>query len=307
MELTAENTAIVLDSTADYPDGPAEHPNWRVVPLYVLFGGESHRDYVDLGPDEFYARLEGAAELPSTSQPSPGDFAAVYEELAPRYDRILSLQLSETLSGTFGSAKAAAATVGGAVRVIDTRTVSAAIAMLGFAVQRRLERGTTDEEVDALVERFQREHQLLFTLDTLDYLARGGRIGRASAFAGSLLNVKPILTIRDGEVVPLKRVRGSQKAFAEFGALLAAGSTDAPSLRVGVVHAAAPERLACAEGARRPGTPERADRGGHVARRGRRDPCGPGHRRPDLVRRPRLMRPAASAGPGPILGSRWRR
>jgi hypothetical protein len=96
--------------------------------------------------------------------------------------------------------------------VIDTRTVSAAIAMLAFAVQRRLERGTTDEEIDALVERYLREHELLFTLDSLDYLARGGRIGRASSLVGGLLNVKPILTIRDGEVVPLKRVRGSAKS-----------------------------------------------------------------------------------------------
>jgi DegV family protein with EDD domain len=246
MELTAENTAIVLDSTADYPEGPARYPNWRIVPLYVRFGAESHRDYVDLGPEQFYERLAAATEPPSTSQPSPGDFAAVYEELAAQYERILSVQISSTLSGTFASATAAAADVP-AVRVIDSRTVSAAIAMLAFAIQRRLVRGTTDEEIDALVERYRREHGLLFTLDTLDYLARGGRIGRASALAGGLLNVKPILTIRDGEVVPLKRVRGSQKAFAEFAALLETGSTDAPSLRVGVAHASAPERLAAVE------------------------------------------------------------
>jgi DegV family protein with EDD domain len=246
MELTAENTAIVLDSTADYPEGPARYPNWRIVPLYVRFGDESHRDYVDLGPEQFYERLAAATEPPSTSQPSPGDFAAVYEELAVRYERILSVQISSTLSGTFASATAAAADVP-AVRVIDSRTVSAAIAMLAFGIQRRLERGTTDAEIDALVERYRIEHGLLFTLDTLDYLARGGRIGRASALAGGLLNVKPILTIRDGEVVPLKRVRGSQKAFAEFGALVEAGSTDGPSLRVGVAHAAAPERLAAVE------------------------------------------------------------
>jgi fatty acid kinase fatty acid binding subunit len=247
MELTAENTAIVLDSTADFPEGPATFPNWRVVPLYVRFGDESFRDYVDLGPAEFYERLEGATDLPSTSQPAPGDFAAVYEELVPRYDRVLSLQLSETLSGTFASATAAAESSGGKVRVIDTRTVSAAIAMLAFAVQRRLVRGTTDDEIDALVERYRNEHGLLFTLDSLDYLARGGRIGRAAALAGSLLNVKPILTIRDGEVVPLKRVRGSQKAFAEFGAQLVDASRDTAALRVGIAHAAAPERLAALE------------------------------------------------------------
>jgi DegV family protein with EDD domain len=114
-------------------------------------------------------------------------------------------------------------------------------------VQRRLDRGTTDAEIDELVARYQGDHELLFTLDSLDYLARGGRIGRASSLVGGLLNVKPILTIRDGEVVPLKRVRGSQKAFAEFAALLEAGSTDAPSLRVGIAHAAAPERLAAVE------------------------------------------------------------
>ena len=95
--------------------------------------------------------------------------------------------------------------------------------MLALGVQRRLERGTTDEEIDELVARYRREHKLLFTVDTLEYLARGGRIGRAAAFAGNLLNVKPILTIRDGEVVPLKRVRGNQKAFAEFRATLRGG------------------------------------------------------------------------------------
>ena len=246
MELTTENTALVLDSTADYPEGPARFPNWRVVPLYVRFGDESLRDYVDLGPAQFYERLAGAPELPSTSQPSPADFAAVYEVLAPEFERVVSLHISSTLSGTSASAVAAAADFP-AVRVIDSSTVSAAIAILAFAIQRRLERGTTDEEIDALVERYRREHGLLFTLDSLENLARGGRIGRASALAGSLLNVKPILTIRDGEVVPLKRVRGSHKAFAEFGALLAQGPPDAPSLRIGLAHAAAPERLVAVE------------------------------------------------------------
>jgi DegV family protein with EDD domain len=115
--------------------------------------------------------------------------------------------------------------------------------MLGIGVQRRLERGTTDEEVDAYIADYQREHQLLFTVNTLEYLARGGRIGRAAAFAGNLLNVKPILTIRDGEVIPLKRVRGNAKAFAEFRALFDSSSTNSPNLKVGIAHAAAPERL----------------------------------------------------------------
>lgn len=244
VRLTVENTAVVLDSTADFPDAPERFPNFRVVPLYVHFGDESLRDYVDIRPDELYARLQASAVLPTTSQPTPGDFLAVYEELASRYERILSLQISSTLSGAFGSAQIAAEQLGGAVRVIDTRTVSASLALLALAVQRRLERGTTDEEIDALVVRYGREHGLLFTVSTLDYLARGGRIGRAAALAGNLLHVRPILTIRDGEVTPLKRVRGSAKAFAEFRDRFEATSADGPRLKVGIAHAAAPERLA---------------------------------------------------------------
>jgi DegV family protein with EDD domain len=220
----------------------------------VNLGGASYRDYVDLAPAELYARL--AAEPATTSQPAPGDFLAVYEELAGRYERIYSLQLSSTLSGTFASAQAAAASLGDAVRVVDTRTVSAAIAMLALAVQRRLERGTTDEEIDALVERYLSTHGLLFTVDTLDYLARGGRIGRGAAFAGTLLSVKPILGIEDGEVVPLKRVRGSGKALEELGSLFAAATVDAPTLRIGVAHAVAPDRLAELERIVREARPE---------------------------------------------------
>jgi DegV family protein with EDD domain len=244
MNLTAANTAVVLDSTADFPEAPVRYPNFRVVPLYVRFGGESFRDYEEITPDEFYERLTRAPELPTTSQPTPADFLEVYEELAAKYERILSIQISSTLSGTFASAQTAAGMVGDQVRVIDSRTVSASLALLALGVQRRLERGTTDEEIDAFVERYGREHKLLFTVNTLEYLAKGGRIGRAAAFAGNLLNVKPILAIRDGEVVPLKRVRGNHKAFAEFRDVFVSTSTDSPNLKVGIAHAAAPERLA---------------------------------------------------------------
>ena len=252
MNLTAENSAIVVDSTADFPDASARFPNWRIVPLYVRFGDESHRDYVDLGPAEFYRRLRTAPELPTTSQPTPGDFLAAYEELAG-YERIYSIHIAGRLSGTVESARSAAAEAGADhVRIVDSDTASAAIAMLGLAVQRRLERGTTDEEIDELVARYRRDAELLFTVDTLEFLARGGRIGRARAFAGQMLNVKPILTIEDGEVVPVKRVRGNQKAFMEFVRAFRAGSAEGPGLRVGIAHADAPERAeALAEMVRR--------------------------------------------------------
>jgi DegV family protein with EDD domain len=242
MELTAENTAIVVDSTADFPEAPERFPNWRVVPLYVRFGDESFRDYVELSPEEFYARLRAAPETPSTSQPTPGDFLAVYEDLAG-YQRILSIHIAGRLSGTIESARAAARELGDdRARAIDSESASAAIAMLGLAIQRRLELGTTDEEVDALVERYRREAGLLFTVDTLEYLARGGRIGRARAWAGELLNIKPILSIKDGEVLPVKRVRGNRKAFLEFSSRFEGSTLDRASLRVGIAHAEAPEK-----------------------------------------------------------------
>jgi len=246
VQLSAENTAIVLDSTADFPEAPQRFPNWRVVPLYVRFGAASYRDYVDIGPTEFYERLRTAEELPTTSQPTPQDFQSAYEGLR-RYDRILAFTVSAKLSGTYESALRAGEESGGRVRVIDTATASAAITMLALAVQRRLERGTTDEDIDEFVARFKRESGLIFTLDTLEFLARGGRIGRAAGWAGQLLHIKPILTLEDGEVLPLKRVRGNRKAIQEFAEAFKTATSDEPGLRVGVAHADAPERMAAVE------------------------------------------------------------
>jgi DegV family protein with EDD domain len=243
LKLTAENTAIVLDSTADLPDAADRFPNWRVVPLYVRFGDESLRDGVDISAAEFYERLRGSSVFPTTSQPTPGDFLACYEELGG-YERIFSLHISARVSGTFASAETAARALGGRVRAIDTETASASIAMLALAIQRRLDRGTSDEEIDGLVDRYRRERGLLFTVDTLEFLQRGGRIGKAAAFAGTLLQVKPILSIRDGEVEPVRRVRGERKAFAELATALETETQDEPEYRLGVAHAAAPERAA---------------------------------------------------------------
>lgn len=240
MDLNAANTAIVLDSTADFPDAADRFPNWRVVPLYVNFGTESYRDGVDLTAAEFYARLPTSETLPTTSQPTPADFRAVYDELEG-YERIFSIHIAASLSGTFESAGLAA---DDRVRRIDSETASAAITMLALAIQRRLDRGTTDDEVDALVERYRDGHGLLFTVDTLEFLARGGRIGRAKAFAGELLHVKPILSIRGGEVVPVKRVRGNRKAFQEFVDTVQTATVDGPDLHFGTAHADAPERAA---------------------------------------------------------------
>jgi len=241
VNLTTDNTAIVLDSVSDYPEAAARFPNMRFVPLYVRFGDETYRDYVDLGPKGFYEKLRTATELPATSQPTPQDFLTAYEDLA-EYERIYVLNVSSKVSGTYQSASLAAAELGGdKVRVIDTLTASLAIAMLSHAVQRRLARGTTDEEIDALVGRFHETCGVVFTVETLEYLQRGGRIGRAAALAGTLLNLRPILAITDGVVVALAKARGRQKALAEFRRRFEAATEDRPGLRVAIAHADAEE------------------------------------------------------------------
>jgi len=133
VNLTAENTAIVLDSTADFPDAQIRHPNMRVVPLYVRFGEESFRDYVELDPHGFYERLRTAAELPTTSQPTPQDFLTVYHALAG-YERIYSLHISAKLSGTFQSASLAATEEGERIRLVDSESASVGIAMLAIGI-----------------------------------------------------------------------------------------------------------------------------------------------------------------------------
>ncbi|HWQ24618.1 MAG TPA: DegV family protein [Gaiellaceae bacterium] len=241
MRLTTENTALVLDSTSDYPEAPARFPNMRFVPLYVRFGEETYRDYVELGPAEFFAKLRSASALPQTSQPTPEDFLAAYREL-DRYERIYSVHVSSKVSGTLQSAELAAQELGGdRVRVVDSLSASLAIAMLAHAIQRRLARGTSDEEIAELVERFHRDCGVVFTVETLEYLQRGGRIGRAAALAGSLLNLRPVLSIADGEVIAVARVRGRQKALAEFEQRFVEATEDRPGLRVAIAHADAPE------------------------------------------------------------------
>jgi DegV family protein with EDD domain len=241
MRLTTENTAIVLDSTSDFPEAATRFPNMRVVPLYVNFGSESFKDHVDIGSHDFYERLREAPALPTTSQPTPQDFIEVFEQLAS-YERIYALQLSAALSGTFQSSVLAAAEIGGdRIRVVDTETASLAVGLLALAIQRRLSAGTTDEEVEALIERFKRDNGVVFTVGTLEYLQKGGRIGRAQALAGTLLNVKPILSVDDGVIHPIGKVRGRQKALEEFGRVFTATTEDRPGLRIAIAHADAPE------------------------------------------------------------------
>ncbi len=208
---------VVTDSTADLPPEQAQELGITVVPLQVIFGEESFRDGIDLTSDEFFRRLTESDELPRTSQPSVGDFQETYERLAVETEQILSIHVSSGFSGTVDTARQAAQALIGrcSIEVIDSRTVSMA---MGFAViaaaraaREGADLGTCAEAARGTMER----GQLAIALDTLEYLRRGGRIGRAQAFLGSVLRLKPILTIRDGGAHPLTRVRTRRKALDE--------------------------------------------------------------------------------------------
>lgn len=245
---------IVTDSTAGLPDDVIAGLGITVVPLYVLFGQQSLRDGVDIMPDEVYARLPDAKPHPTTSQPSTGDFESAYRALAAEADAIVSIHLSGKLSGTVGSALTAKAAVPEVrIEVIDSRSVCLG---LGIAVARAAEAalaGGTPEAVAAAALYVIEHQRITLTLDTLEYLRRGGRLGRGAAFLGSLLSIKPVLEIKDGELHPYERVRTRPRALDLLYQRMAELEkvTD-----IGVMHATTPddaERLGQRLRARFPG------------------------------------------------------
>ncbi len=240
--IRAGGTAIVYDSTADLP--VPDRDSWRMVPLTVHFGDEEVRDYVDLTVEEFYARLQTDAEHPRTSQPSPGAFAAVYAELLETYDHVVSIHISSKLSGTWASAQAAARDFPDRVTVIDSLNVSMPLALAVMRVQQALDDGVAPADLPAVVERARRSCDCLFSVPTLEYLQRGGRIGRAQALVGSLLGVRPLLAIEDGEVVPAGKVRGADRVLPALVAELVRRSVPYAEIDVAIAHAADPQAAA---------------------------------------------------------------
>ena len=246
MKLTAENTAIVLDSTADFPEGLTRLPSWRIVPLYVRFGAESYRDYVDISPAEFYARLRTAEELPTTSQPTPADFLAAYGELEG-YERVLSLHLSSKLSGTFGSASRAASDTGTAscgsstpARLLRRSRCSRSRSSAGSTGGRPTRRWTSCSHGSSA----SRGSSSRWTRSSTSHAA-GGSAALPAGRASSCTSSRSSRSRRGG--LPVKRVRGNRKAIQEFANALEAGTDDKPGLRVGIAHAEAPERMAALE------------------------------------------------------------
>ena len=207
--------AVVTDSTADLPTQLTKSRSITVVPLTLNFEGRSLLDGVDIRPSEFYRKLPNATTHPTTSQPSAGQFAEQYAHLLTDHDEVVSIHISEKLSGTYASAvQGAEMTDPQRVHVVDSQLVSMSLGLVTLAASAMVAQGERAEAVAQRVTAMREHVQTYFSVATLEFLRRGGRIGRASALLGSVLQVKPVLCIRDGLVTPLERVRTFDRALS---------------------------------------------------------------------------------------------
>ncbi len=232
---------IVTDSTADIPASLVNDLGITVVPLKVHFGEETYLDGVSIQPDMFYDKLRQAERLPTTSQPSPIDFVNTYQKVTEdsKEMHIISIHLSSALSGTVQSALLAKSMVKDklSITVVDSKKASYAIGIIVVAVAEAAKRGESVEYCQKLTERLVNDSCVFFLVDTLTFLQKGGRIGKASALLGSLLNIKPILSLNSqGEVHALDKARGKSKALNRIIELLNQFSKG-ERVRIGISHA----------------------------------------------------------------------
>lgn len=220
------NVRIVTDSTADIPAEIREQYGITMVPLRVLFGEEAYRDAIDLTPDQFYARLKTSTVMPTTSQPSPAEFSEVYEALLAEDPSapIISIHLASVLSGTYQSATIAQSMIEAEeanITVVDSKSASYGNGMQVVLAAKMAQAGASVEEILAAIDARQKDSEIFFLVDTLEFLHKGGRIGKASALIGSLLNIKPILSLeKDGSVYSVDKARGSKKAMSKIVELI---------------------------------------------------------------------------------------
>jgi DegV family protein with EDD domain len=234
--------AVVTDSSPYIPQEIIEENNIHVVPLTVIWGEENYYDGVDITPVEFYKRLETAKVMPSTSQPSVADFEVLFRKLHQQGYDILAVLISEDLSGTISSATQAKNMLPEAkIEIIKSRSLAMALGFQVLAAARAANQGASLEDCKRLVLDARDKAGVVFVLDTLEFLHRGGRIGGAKRFVGTLLNVKPVLAIDDGLVVPLDSVRTQKKALERIVDLIDERTAGRQNIRLATLHANNPE------------------------------------------------------------------
>lgn len=230
--------AIVTDSSPYIPEEIIREHNIHVVPLMVIWGEEDFYDGVDITPIEFYQRLEKAKVMPSTSQPSVADFEVLFRSLDEEGYDILAILISEDLSGTISSATQAKKMLPEAnIEIVNSRTLAMALGFLVLEAARAANQGANLFECKRLVENSLDKVGVIFVLDTLEFLHRGGRIGAAKRFMGTLLNVKPVLGIEDGLVVPVDSVRTQKKALERIIGIIEERTQGQKNVRLATLHA----------------------------------------------------------------------
>ncbi|MFC0216078.1 DegV family protein [Paenibacillus chartarius] len=240
---------LVTDSTADIPQPLLERLNITMVPLKIHFGDEAYLDGVTLRSDQFYEKLTASATLPTTSQPSPLEFLDTYKKIIEEEGpdvQIVSVHLSSALSGTYQSAVLAKSMLEGEeqVTVVDSKSASYGIGALVVAAAEAAKDGAGLDTCLELIRRMREQFHIYFLVDTLEFLKKGGRIGKASAILGALLNIKPILSIdKDGEVAAVDRIRGHKKAMSRMVEMLEADLSGVP-IQLHIAHANHPEAAA---------------------------------------------------------------
>lgn len=240
---------VVTDSSADLPGGLKEQYGIATVPLYIFFGEQSFRDQVDISTPAFYEKMAAGGEVPHTSQPSPADFLAVYQAISRPGDTIVSVHLSQKLSGTFQSAYMASNMLTDRkVIPVDSGTVCTGLGMAVLAAARAAEQGLPGEAVAQAAADTAARIQHIFALDSLEQLQRAGRIGRAAAFLGGLLAVKPLLTIEDGIVAPLEKVRGKSKVPGRMVEIMEERTPRGRTIVLSLPHSGPAEESAALEG-----------------------------------------------------------
>ena len=231
---------VVTDSTSDLPPDLAASLGITVLPVNVHFGTTVFKDGVEITADEFYERLVAGTELPTTSAPSIGEFIQLYEDLGRQNDEILSIHISSKLSGTYNSAVQGHKQVntGASIEVVDSQQASMGLGMTAIAAARAAAQGADLKEVTNVATRAISQAQCTALMDTLEFLQRGGRVGRARALLGSILNIKPMIIVRDGEVHELGKARTFAKALVR---LQAVARESAPIDSLSVLHATSPQ------------------------------------------------------------------
>ena len=234
---------IVTDSSCDLPKDLVRQHGITVLPCYVVVDDQTFRDGVEIQADEFYSRLQAGGRTPTTAQPTPADFQKIYRDLIGQGDQIISIHVSSKLSGTLNSAEQAKASLddGSSVEIIDSHLASIPLGLGVLDAVVMASEGRNVHEVAATIQQTLGLHHGLFALDTLEYLHKGGRIGKARAFMGSVLHVKPILRLQDGEAYPVERPRNRERAIRRLVELT---QELAPVRRLAVIHSTDANRMA---------------------------------------------------------------